>query len=75
MGVVLALLAVAFVILLNVLNKMLYGGPSADVIVGEQDGWQLGLLFLSISGLVVLGLALPGPLLTLLNQCVQIVTH
>jgi hypothetical protein len=75
MGAVLALLAVAFVVLLKVLNQMLYGTPSEGVLVGEQNGWQLGLLFASVSGLVILGLALPAPLMTLLTQCVQIVSH
>jgi len=74
MGLVLALLAVAFVALLNVLNKMLYGKPSDGVAVGEIDGWQIGLLFLSVAGLVILGLTLPKPLMMLLNQSVGIVT-
>ncbi|MBE3067036.1 MAG: hypothetical protein IMZ73_06355 [Chloroflexi bacterium] len=74
MGLVLALLAVAFVALLNVLNKMLYGKPSDGVAMGEIDGWQISLLFLSVGGLVILGLTLPAPLMTLLNQSVAIVS-
>jgi len=74
MGIVLALLAVAFVALLNILNRMLFGKPSDGVAVGEIDGWQIGLLFLSVAGLVILGLTLPKPLMMLLNQSVGIVT-
>ncbi len=75
MGSVLALLAVAFVVLLRVLNQMLYGQPSSEIRIGEKDGFQIGLLFLSVAGLVVLGLTLPAPLMTLLNQCVAIVSQ
>ena len=75
MGLVLALLAVAFVVLLKVLNQMLYGQPSDGVSIGEADGWHIGLLFLSVAGLVVLGLTLPAPLMTLLTQCVAIVSQ
>jgi len=74
MGIVLALLAVAFVALLNVLNRMLYGKPPYGVAVGEVNRWQIGLLSLSVVGLVILGLTLPAPLLMLLNQSVGIVS-
>lgn len=74
MGIVLALLALAFVALLNVLNKMLYGNPSDGIAVGEGGGWQTGPLFLSVAGLVILGLTLPGPLKMLLDQSVAIVS-
>jgi hydrogenase-4 component F len=74
MGLVLILLAIAFVMLLHVLNKMLHGKVPGDVTVGEIDGWQIGLLFVSVAGLVILGLTLPAPLLTLLNQSVGIVS-
>lgn len=74
MGIVLALLALAFVALLNILHKMLYGKPSDGIVVGEADGWQTGLLFLSVVGLVILGLTLPGPLKMLLDQSVTIVS-
>jgi hydrogenase-4 component F len=75
MGIVLALLAIAFVVLLKVLNQMLYGHPADGIAVGEPDGWQIGFLFCSAAGLVVLGLTLPAPLMTLLNQCVTIVSR
>jgi len=75
MGFILALLAVAFVVLLRVLNKMLYGNPPADISAEEPDRTQGALLFLSVTGLVVLGITLPAPLATLLNQCVVIIAH
>lgn len=75
MGIVLALLALAFVALLNVLHRMMYGSPADGVVVGGEGGWQTGgLFFLSAAGLVILGLTLPGPLMTLLNQSVEIVS-
>ncbi len=73
MALVLALLAIAFVVLLIVLNKMFYGKPADDVEVGEADGWHIGLLFLCVAGLVILGLTMPEPLMVLLNQSVAIV--
>ncbi len=75
MGGVLALLAIAFVVLQKDLNKMLYGKPSDGVIVGETDKGQVVLHFLCVSGLVILGLTIPAPLMTLLNQCVNIASH
>jgi hydrogenase-4 component F len=75
MGVILVLLAVAFVVFLRVLNHMLYGNSSSDVLVGETNRWQSALLIANAIMLVVLGLSLPAPLMTLLNQCVMIVTH
>jgi hydrogenase-4 component F len=74
MGAVLALLAVAFVALLNILNRMFYGAPSDGISIGETNIAQIAPLFLCVAGLVVLGLVLPAPLLTLLNQSVAIVT-
>jgi hydrogenase-4 component F len=75
MGVALALLAVAFVALINHLNRMLYGPPPDGVMVGEVNGWRLAPLLLSVAVLVVLGLTLPAPLATLLNQIVRIVSR
>ena len=75
MGIVLALLAVAFVVLLNVLNKMLFGQPKEDVVIGEPDGWHISLLLLSVALLVILGLTLPEPLMILLNQSVAIISN
>jgi hydrogenase-4 component F len=74
MGLVLALLAVAFVVLLKTLNHMLYGPLPEKVTPGEHAPWQIALFCLSAAALLVLGLTLPGPLRDLLNQCVAIVS-
>lgn len=75
MGATLALLAVVFISFINHLNKMLYGAPPEGVAVGEIGGWRLAPLFISMAVLVVLGLTLPAPLATLLNQIVEIVVR
>jgi hydrogenase-4 component F len=68
----LVLLAVAFIVMLRVLHKMLYGAAPENIAAGEPDRWQTGVLGLSVAALVVLGLAVPAPLVMLLNQCVAI---
>jgi hydrogenase-4 component F len=75
MSAALALLAVVFVSFINHLNKMLYGAPPEDVAVGEMSGWRIAPLFISVAVLVILGLTLPAPLATLLNQIVEIVAR
>jgi hydrogenase-4 component F len=72
MGLVLALLAVAFVSIIGHLNRMLYGAPAAGTAVGEGSGWPLLPLGLCMGALVVLGLTLPAPLRTLLDRIVEI---
>ena len=72
MGLVLALLAVAFVGVLSHLNRMLYGTPSSAVTVGEPAGWSLVPLALCLAALVVLGFVIPAPLDQLLTQIVEI---
>ncbi|MEX2147426.1 MAG: hydrogenase 4 subunit F [Candidatus Rokuibacteriota bacterium] len=72
MGLVLALLAVAFVSMIGHLNRMLYGAPPADTPVGEGGAWPLVPLGLCMAALVVLGVTLPAPLETLLEQIVHI---
>ncbi|HUF91990.1 MAG TPA: proton-conducting transporter membrane subunit [Candidatus Limnocylindria bacterium] len=72
MGLVLALLAVAFVSMIGHLNRMLYGAPPADTPVGEGGAWRLVPLGLCLAALVVLGVTLPAPLTTLLEQIVHI---
>jgi hydrogenase-4 component F len=74
MGAALALLAVVFVSLIHHLNQMLYGAPSDGAVSGETGGWRIALLFLSVAVLVTLGLTLPAPLATLLNQSVGIIS-
>jgi hydrogenase-4 component F len=73
MGLVLALLAVAFVSMIGHLNRMLYGVPTAGVPVGERDRWPLVPLGACVMALVVLGVTLPTPLQALLRQIVEIV--
>jgi hydrogenase-4 component F len=72
MGLVLALLTVAFVSMIGHLNRMLYGTPTAGVAVGEGSAWPLVPLGMCMAALVVLGLTLPAPLQILLEQIVEI---
>ena len=72
MGLVLALLAVAFVSMIGHLNRMLYGAPSADTTIGEGNAWPLVPLGVCMVALVVLGLTLPAPLQALLAGIVEI---
>ncbi len=73
MGLVLALLAVAFVSMIGHLNRMLYGTPAEDVIVGEGNAWPLVPLGLCVVALVVLGLTLPRSLQALLARIAETV--
>ena len=75
MGGTLLLLVIVFGSFIIHLNRMLYGAAPADVALGERGTWRTALLLLSVAFLVMLGLTLPEPLVTLLNQSVQIVTH
>jgi hydrogenase-4 component F len=72
MGLVLALLAVAFVSMITHLNRMLYGAPPPHTAIGEGNAWPLVPLGVCMTLLVVLGLTLPAPLKTLLTQIVEI---
>ncbi|MBI3637215.1 MAG: hydrogenase 4 subunit F [Candidatus Rokubacteria bacterium] len=72
MGLVLALLTVAFVSVIGHLNRMLYGAPAAGTVVGEGRAWPLVPLGACVAFLVVLGLTLPAPLQTLLERIVEI---
>lgn len=75
MGLVLILLAVAFVSLINHLNRMLYGLPPAGVKPGEENVWALAPFVINVAVLITLGLILPAPLATLLNRIVEIVAR
>ncbi len=72
MGLVLGLLAVAFVSMIGHLNRMLYGAPAAGTAVGEGSPWPLVPLGVCVAALVVLGLTLPPPLRVLLERIVEI---
>ncbi|OLB63788.1 MAG: hypothetical protein AUI11_00045 [Acidobacteria bacterium 13_2_20CM_2_66_4] len=69
-GMVLLLMAVAFVSLLGHLNRMLYGDPPPAVATGERRSWPLLALAVPIALLIVLGVALPAPVDALIRQCV-----
>jgi len=75
MGLTLALLIVAFVSFINRLNQMLYGTMPEGLKTGELDSpaWLIPLT-VPLSALVILGLTLPPPLVTLLNQIMEIVS-
>lgn len=73
MGAALLLLAIVFVSFINHLNHMLYGETPTEVTSGERFNWRLALLLPGVIVLVVLGLTLPTPLATLLNQSVAII--
>lgn len=72
MGLILALLTVAFVSMIGHLNRMLYGAPAPNVTVGEGSAWPLIPLGACVMALVVLGLTLPPPLEALLARIVEI---
>lgn len=76
MGAALGLLLVAFVSFVSHLNKMLYGPAPEGVRAGDSaggEGWRIAPLWLSLGVLVLLGLTLPAPLGTLLQNIVRMV--
>lgn len=72
MGLILALLTIAFVSMIGHLNRMLYGAPAAATPMGEKNAWSLVPVGICLGALVVLGLTLPAPLKTLLEGIVEI---
>jgi hydrogenase-4 component F len=75
MGTALLLLLVAFISFINHLNKMLYGAVPEGIAAGENGGWRIAPMMLSLAVLVILGLTLPALLEILLNQIVRIVAR
>jgi hydrogenase-4 component F len=69
-GTVLVLLLTSFISLLDHLNRMLYGTVPDGVTVGESGSWALLALGGCAIVLMVLGLVLPWPVATLLNQSI-----
>jgi hydrogenase-4 component F len=73
MGVVLLLLAVAFVGFVAQANRMLYGPAPSGMVLGEGSSWGLVPLGLCLGVLLTLGLTVPGPLMSLLARIAEIV--
>src|SRR5262249_10430444 len=74
-GAALPLLLIAFVAFMTRPTGMLYGEAPAEVAAGEASGLRLAPMLLGLLVLVALGLTLPAPLETLLNQIVRGVTR
>jgi hydrogenase-4 component F len=70
MVVVIALVTIVFISMVKHLHTLLYGPVPESIEIGERFNWRNGLLLLNIGVLTVLGIALPVPLVTLLNQIV-----
>ena len=73
-AVALLLVLVAFVSLLNHLNRMLYGPAPEGVAVGERAGWRVIVLAGCAVVSLVLGIVLPWPLAMLIDRTLSIVT-
>jgi hydrogenase-4 component F len=73
-GVLLLLVLVAFVSLLNHLNRMLYGPPPEGVAIGETGGWRVVMLSACVAISLILGIVLPWPVTALIDRTVPIVT-
>jgi hydrogenase-4 component F len=67
---VLLCLLTAFISLLTHLNRMLYGDAPDGMPAGEHRGWPIIALTVPAAVLIVLGVALPGPIAALLRQSV-----
>jgi hydrogenase-4 component F len=72
-GLVILLVVLIFISMLSHINQLLYGAPPLDCVQGEPAISSLFPLALNVMALVVLGLALPAPIVRLLNQVVEIV--
>lgn len=72
-GLVLILLALAFIGVLTHLNRMLYGTPSPEVPVGESASWPLIPLAICLIALVALGVIIPTPLEQLIDRIAELV--
>lgn len=73
-AIALMLVLVAFVSLLNHLNRMLYGPVPEGVAVGERGGWRVIVLAACAVVSIVLGIVLPWSLTALIDRTVSIVT-
>jgi hydrogenase-4 component F len=70
-GVVLLLLLIAFVSLINHVSRMLYGPVPDGVDVGESRSWRVLALAGCTAVLIVLGVAMPGFVVALIDQSTQ----
>ncbi|MBX3276571.1 MAG: hypothetical protein KF868_01085 [Acidobacteria bacterium] len=75
MGMALLMVLVAFVSFINHLNGMLYGAAPEGVQASTEKLAPLAALLVCLVVLATLGLMLPAPLETLLNQTVRIVSR
>ena len=73
-GAMLALVLIAFVSLVNHLNRMLYGAVPDGVSIGERGSTAIVVLSACAAALVVLGLVLPRPLSNLIDQAALVLT-
>jgi hydrogenase-4 component F len=69
---ILLLLLTAFVSLIGHLNRMLYGDAPEGMAIGERSGWRLAALAVSAVVLVVLGVALPAPVASMIHRCAEL---
>jgi hydrogenase-4 component F len=72
---VLLLVLIAFVSLVNHLNRMLYGPVPDGVTTGERGGVRILVLGACAAALVVLGLVLPGPLSALIDRAALVLAQ
>ena len=69
-ALVLLLLLIAFVALMSHLNGMLYGRAPVEIEAGERGSWPVVALMVPVAILLLVGMAFPAFLSTLLTQSV-----
>ena len=71
---IVALLAIIFVGMFRRVAQMLYGEPPEDIPLGEANAWTVWPLVVLLAIVVLLGIWIPGPLLTLLETSATLLT-
>ncbi len=71
-GVVLICLLIAFVSLIDHLQRMLFGEPPVGIVRGERSITALVVLSTPLFVLIWIGVALPPPMLTLLTKATEV---
>jgi hydrogenase-4 component F len=71
-GTVLVLLLIAFGALVHHLHRMWFGEPAAGVALGERFSPLTLIVGIPLAALIWIGVALPGPLSTLLTRAVEV---